>query len=195
VRLPWKQRTVRGVTMGSSCTNAEVDALCRAAAQHPGALALEVGTAYGYTTCRLAEVAHVVSVDPHGGYGTHPVPHSWPAARDNAIACGLEHRITFIHGRSEHVLPTLLDIGARFHLAFVDGDHIEATVYADLTHSWALLSEGGTLAAHDYHEDTCPGVAPAIDRFARGLHPNTNASLHVDTLWTADKPTVTATAT
>lgn len=183
ITLPWVLRPVRGVTIGSSLTDAEVDTLVDVAR---GGVALEVGTAYGYTTCRLAEVGHVVTVDPHGGYGTHPVPDSWPAARDNAIAAELTGHITFIHGRSGHVLPNLMRMGCRFSLVFIDGDHAEPAVYHDLMTGWTLTADGGMLAAHDYDEATCPGVRPAIERFERDVEP-VERGLRVDTLWTASR--------
>jgi hypothetical protein len=62
------------------------------------------------------------------------------------------------------VLPHLHAEKRAFDLVWVDGGH-EADVCAhDVKWARKLLHPiGGTLAVHDYGEDTCPGVREALD--------------------------------
>jgi hypothetical protein len=46
---------------------------------------------------------------------------------------------------------------------WIDGDHEAHTVAHDMHRARRLLRPGGTLACHDYGEETCPGVRQALD--------------------------------
>jgi hypothetical protein len=71
-----------------------------------------------------------------------------------------------------------------FDFIYIDADHTEAAVYADLNAWWKKVRPGGILAGHDY----CPmtlvygeekvefGVIQAVDRFVM----ENKLSLHVD---------------
>ncbi len=62
---------------------------------------------------------------------------------------------------------------------YVDGDHTDEAVTADLTAWWPLLAEGGLILGDDYGNPDYPGVARAWNRFGadKGLEtergPNT----------------------
>jgi predicted O-methyltransferase YrrM len=122
--------------------------------------ALEVGSAYGYSAVAVAQVGtHVIAVDPHAW-----IDGSESAMRGNLAAYGVEYQVTIIRLPSQTALPNLAWPVGRFGLIFIDGDHAEATVEHDVTWAVKLLAPGGVLACHDYGEDTCPGVAAALDR-------------------------------
>ena len=48
---------------------------------------------------------------------------------------------------------------------YVDADHTEAAVAADLRAWWPHLKRKGLIAGDDYHNPTYPGVARAWDAF------------------------------
>jgi predicted O-methyltransferase YrrM len=164
VILPWRE--VGGIS--TSLTRAEADELQTLAAD---ARVLEVGSAYGYSACAMGQVARqVVAIDPHRDLQSLAVMH------ENIAARHLQDTVTMIVAPSQQVLPILYRAGLRFDLVFIDGDHSEAAVRHDL--SWALSLSVGAVACHDYGEDTCPGVAAALD----GLFPAGPPRL-TDTLW------------
>ena len=49
---------------------------------------------------------------------------------------------------------------------FLDGDHSEKGINADLAAWWDVLRPGGLLAGHDYGRPRFPAVKPAVDAFA-----------------------------
>lgn len=133
---------------------------------------LEIGAAYGYSTVVLAQTAQlVVSIDPHEQMG------SLLEFKRNITEYGIKDRVLMSIGDSKQVLPQLIGTNMRFNLVFIDGDHHYEAVKADIANAKHLLCPSGVIACHDYHEDTCPEVAPAIDE----LLPN--GKLVADTLW------------
>jgi predicted O-methyltransferase YrrM len=122
--------------------------------------ALEIGSAYGYSAIAMALVgARVTAVDPHG---THQ------SMRDmilNLDAFGVSSQVRMLVDTSQAVLPRLVDEAVRFDVIFIDGDHTHLGVRHDIFWATQLLRERGVIACHDYHEETCPGVAPAIDEW------------------------------
>lgn len=174
--LPWRTVSLRGVAFSSSLTDAEIGRLSELA---EGREALEVGSAYGYAACSMATggARHVLTVDPH-----EAIPGSLGVLASNVRELALQHRVTPTIGRSQHVLAWLLDHGLQFDLVFIDGDHRRERVEQDLDLAWRLLKPGGVLAAHDYGEETCPGVKAATDQFAAGRHLRGQV---IDTLWIA----------
>ena len=53
-----------------------------------------------------------------------------------------------------------------FDFVYVDADHAEAAVYADLCHAEAVIAKHGVIAGHDYGP-MFPGVVQAVNRFLR----------------------------
>jgi predicted O-methyltransferase YrrM len=178
LKLPWRDRTVGDVVFSSSVTDNDIARLCELAT---GGTVLEIGTAYGYATARMAEVAaHVVTVDPHAGYGS--MPGSQQFAASSLARLGLDGKVALLVGRSQEILPKLLQAPTRYDLVFVDGDHRFAAVLNDLELGSRLLANNGVLAVHDYGEDTCPEVALAVHHaFARIV--DNHAFELIDTLW------------
>jgi predicted O-methyltransferase YrrM len=181
LKLDWHDRylTINGNQVGpikSSITNNEAAKLAELAKRKT---ALEIGSAYGYSTLIIAQAArHLTTIDPHTEREG-----SRQALEANLQAAELEGRVTILTQPSQAILPNLT---TRFDLAFIDGDHTEPAITQDLRNAWALLKPGGGLAAHDYDEAQCPDVKPAIDRFAAKTKPATTQL--VDTLWIATKP-------
>jgi hypothetical protein len=118
----------------------------------------------------MAQTAeHILAVDPHDALD------SLDTMRANVHALG-GGRITIAIGHAEVLMPSLYIAGARFGLIFVDGDHSETAVARDVVWAERLLDQDGTLACHDYGEDTCTSVRPVLDRIGE-------PDLLVDTLW------------
>ena len=92
---------------------------------------------------------------------------------------GLQDKVQLVIGDSRTFLPKLWAVGARFDMVFIDGDHRMGSVLADLTNAWRLVKPGGTVAVHDYGEETCPDVARAVSIFFAGRAP----TMLTDTLW------------
>lgn len=141
---------------------AEAAAL-RQAAQ--GANVLEIGSAWGFSTVLMAEVARlVVSVDPH------TMADTWQAFLWNLDRYGVLQRVMVVKGTSQDELPKMPAWGADgfFDVAFVDGLHTRWGAWFDLTWCRQLVRAGGIIAAHDY----CvrwPGVLDAVDEVLAGL--------------------------
>ena len=169
--------------ISSSLTTVEISLLVQLAT---GKEVLEIGTAYGFATARMAAKAYsVTTIDPHAGYGS--LPASLPEAQRLLRNLGLTGKVTLIIGLSQEVLPRLCGQGMGFDLVFVDGDHRLQTVREDLYYGWLLTRSGGVLAVHDYNEDTCPDVAVAVEWFKAKYVSLLHSSL-VDTLWLVKRP-------
>ncbi len=76
-------------------------------------------------------------------------------------------------GNVEILIGNSPDVVANFdtiHLAFVDGDHTEEGVEADIKALWAKIPPGGIIAFHDYNRPRTQGfahvmgVSRAVDR-------------------------------
>jgi hypothetical protein len=179
MRLDWGHRSIDGVSFQSSITEDERWRLVELA---QGKRVLEIGSAYGYTTCLMAQVAQeVIAVDPHAGYGS--MPGSLPAINANIAALRLEN-VSKLLTTSQEALPELLDEGEKFDLVFVDGDHRFQNATYDLSMGWQLLNfPGGVMAVHDYGEVTCPDVMRAVDYWFAQVNLHGEVGL-VDSLWT-----------
>lgn len=165
MRLTWREIAPGdGPAILTSLTAAETAELARLAA---GRQVLEVGSAHGYSAIVMALAgADVTAVDDHHG-GTW-LGDTLAAMQANLGAYGVSDRVEIMRGASQNVLPVLIREEARFGLIFIDGDHEQAAVTRDLHHALDLLRPGGVLACHDYGEDTCPGVAAALDQVFPG---------------------------
>lgn len=83
-------------------------------------------------------------------------------------------RVQVLRERSPDVAGAFAD--GEFDLVYIDADHTEAAVYADLLAWWPKVRSGGVLAGHDYCRTTLScgvtfGVVEAVNRFCaeRGL--------------------------
>ena len=143
-----------GPTISTSLTVAETAELARLAED---AEVLEIGSAYGYSACVMALAgAHVTAVDPHAQLA------SFLPMVANLTAYGVVGAVDILQTDSG-IMANLYEQGIRFDLIWVDGDHSTEAVAHDVAWAVKLLRPTGTLACHDYHEDTCPGVAQALD--------------------------------
>jgi len=161
VKFDWRDVAIgSGPAIHTSLTEAETEALRSLGADRD---VLEIGSAYGYSTVILALAgASVTAVDPHEDM------QSYGALLANLDAHGVRERVEVWRSKSQNVLPALVSDGRRFDVVWIDGDHMEAVVAHDVGWALRLLKPTGTLAVHDYDEDTCPGVRVALDRLYGG---------------------------
>jgi predicted O-methyltransferase YrrM len=173
MQLVWRDVAIGdGPPINTSLTLAETAELQRLAKDGD---VLEVGSAYGYSTCALALVAKsVVAVDPHLTHGSEG-----DLVR-NLHAYGVRDKVDIWVGYSQAVLPRLagtfedsmgvvvMDQFPMFDLVWIDGDHTAGVVEHDVRWALKLLKPGGHLACHDYDEVTCPGVRMALDKLFGG---------------------------
>jgi predicted O-methyltransferase YrrM len=158
MKLPWVPRRpgpASGPPISSSLTDPEAAVLRRLAR---GCEVLEVGSAYGYSTVVMGSAARrLVTVDHHRHLN------SLDALRRNLESYHLTDHVWVLVGEAAEVLP-LLPAGS-FDGAFVDGDHSREGVLADARNAVRLVRPGGWIAFHDWDEDTCPEVRPALREF------------------------------
>lgn len=159
MQLIWRDIAIGdGKPINTSLTLAETAELQRLAKDGD---VLEIGSAYGYSTCALALVAKsVVAVDPHLTHGSEG--DLWA----NLMAYGVRYKVDIRVGYSQEVLPQL--DGNKYDLVWIDGDHTAQVVEHDVTWALKLLKPGGHIACHDYDEVTCPGVRMALDKLFGG---------------------------
>lgn len=153
---------------------------------------IEVGSWKGRSTRALADntTGVVYAIDPWAGEtlsedgtvraGTLNVWREFAWHLRDHLRTG---RVRPLKMLSAEALPRLLthDL-VTTDLVFLDGDHREASVAADIDAVWPLLREGGILAGHDYGNVTWPGVSRAVDaRFGAAVQT-------VESIWWVVKP-------
>jgi hypothetical protein len=91
-----------------------------------------------------------------------------------AVAAGFGSRAVIHKGLTIDVADRVADASLDF--VFIDADHLEEGVRADI-YAWRpKIRSGGVLCGHDYHPDF-PGVIRAVDDLCPGF------TLHDDTVW------------
>ena len=136
-----------------------------------GAVVLELGSFYGYSTIVMASVAErVYSVDWHMGDDHAGDYETWEGFRANLIGYRVDDRVTAIRGRFEEEVPKLAANGLRVDGAFLDGHHSEESVTRDLGLALSVVKPGGWIAFHDYGRSEATGhpgfrITPVADKF------------------------------
>ena len=158
---------------------------------HKPMVTVELGTWRGASAIALARVVSewdgvIYSVDTWTGNvaGSHAgtragKPSMLVECGGNLVAAGVSTRVRLIVGRTVDVAKTWR---GPIDCLYVDADHTEPSVTADLDAWWPHLREGGLIAGDDYDNPMYPGVRAAWDKFeqTQGQHferfatPNTN---------------------
>jgi predicted O-methyltransferase YrrM len=129
---------------------------------------IEIGLGYGISTLHICQglqqvggpAPRHVAIDP---YQSRFASCGLQLLEDAAVRNMVEH----LEGRSETVLPRLLDRGlAMFDLAFVDGNHRFDSVFVDLFYLSRLVKLGGIIFVDDYQ---LPGVRRAASFYVANL--------------------------
>jgi len=146
----------------------EGEALCRWVQREGATRTVEVGLGYGVSALHVCEgllrtgardARHVVldpfQADRFGSCGLQVL-------REAGVDARVEHRAV----RSEIALPSFLEAGRRFDLAFVDGNHRFDGVFVDLFYLGRLVRKGGVILLDDYD---LPGIRRAVSFFLANL--------------------------
>lgn len=149
----------------------------RVLAQRPPAHVLELGSFEGLSACfllwRLPD-AQLTCVDTFAGLSTYSAYGIATAeleeAFDHNVALVDGSRVRKIVGKTQHVLPALVDEEQRYDLVYVDASHTAFDVLVDVALAWQLLVTGGIAVFDDYGpipegEDALAHPTPAIDAF------------------------------
>ena len=125
---------------------------------------LEIGSFSGESTVifRCCGAGHVTCVDIWGGPNPDDRAKSSEARFDRATAMvgGVEK----IKGDSVDAMGLMVAEGETFDWVYIDGDHSEEAVAADIIAALPLVKPGGFLCGHDYGRTLHPGVSLAVDR-------------------------------
>src|SRR5579871_805576 len=133
-------------------TRWELNALfALASACPPGAVALEVGSYLGASSCCLAAGlaragGRLVCVDTWQNDTLPGDPHDVFAEFERNVR-GLRASITPIRARSSEIPAA--DLPEKLHLIFLDGDHRYEAIHAEFELLAPRIVEGGVLAFHD----------------------------------------------
>jgi predicted O-methyltransferase YrrM len=146
----------------------EVILLQQEAAKVPeNGVIVEVGSFKGKSTYALAEaskqsvVIYAVDTWDNRAMGTSEKPGDvFPEFLENVRE--FDGRIVPLRGESQEIGNTW---NKRINLLFIDADHSEPAVYADLVTWVPFVSVGGILLMHDYTENC--GVRPAFERYVK----------------------------
>lgn len=153
-----------------SLPSRDVDALRDLVVAEDASRVLEVGLAYGASALGIQEgLAQRDDQDDAGS--AHVIVDAHQDLFDDAgwqllDAAGVTDRCTLHRGRSQHVLPDLVEAGERFDLAFVDGSHVFHAVFVDLVHIRELVRPGGLVVLDDCR---WPSVSTAVAYFVTNL--------------------------
>jgi predicted O-methyltransferase YrrM len=138
-----------------------------AASCPPGGTIVEIGSWKGKSTTWLVEGAGLASgirlfaVDPHEPYLADPQADSLRDFRENLDRLGLTARVTPIVARSQDAAESF---GLPIDLLFIDGDHEEGPVTADVAVWLPKVPAGGRVALHDVINRQWPGPRRALRR-------------------------------
>lgn len=159
--------------------NVELNLLKALAREHKKIL--EIGSWHGRSTRAMAEATKgvVYAVDTWDGS-----PEDWIGSTGKVMDCmksallddGDNAFMEFINNTYDliamnKIIPIRMTslnackifkkIGVTFDMVFIDGDHTEKAVRADIIASRELIDKGGVLCGHDYIDNGC-GVVPAV---------------------------------
>lgn len=145
----------------------EIDALRIVVEREAPDATIEIGFGYGLSALAICE-----GVLRAGRTPKHLVIDPFQAERFSDCGhqvvhdAGLHGSVEHLDARSELALPRLVERGARFDLAFVDGNHRFDAVFVDLFYLARLVRPGGVIALDDYQ---LPGIVKAADFYVANL--------------------------
>jgi hypothetical protein len=151
----------------------------------------EVGVKEGanFNTLLVSCVKHAVAIDIWSETGVRSQNDDWCSVnaldkqyKNMLSLANRDNRVEVIKDFSLNAISKFDD--EYFDFVYIDADHTESAVYADLCAWWSKVRSGGILAGHDYCKTTLNrndefvqfGVIPAVDRFVA----ENNLSLYVD---------------
>lgn len=162
----------RGISSPTAFDDAECQAMYEICAQiSDGEAVVEIGCQYGRSSSIILQLA--MAKDTTTGIGYLPIHvDNWGendgieiAMAWHKMAIGIGSPYIFLTMRSQDAANELINL-APFQLVFIDGDHTEAGVTADLAIA-EMVATGGFLAVHDYGRDSLPDVYKVISEYTK----------------------------
>lgn len=138
-----------------------------AAACPAGGTIVEIGSWKGKSTTWLGEGAgrtsgtRIFAVDPHEPYLEDPLADSLRDFRANLERLGLAAVVTPIVARSQAAAGSFEQ---PIDVLFIDGDHEEEAVKADVALWLPKVRPGGAIALHDVRNRRWPGVSRTLGK-------------------------------
>jgi predicted O-methyltransferase YrrM len=134
---------------------------------HPARIA-EIGSWQGRSTIVMAralrdaelERGRIFAIDPHQGSVRHPGD-TLSAFRRNVARAGVAGCVEEMVCPSAQAARVLAERRVPLDMVFIDGDHSEEAVRADIRGFVPLLRPQGIVAFHDWLESSWPGVCKA----------------------------------
>lgn len=133
-----------------------------AASVPPNGTIVEIGSAWGYSTSKLASASgptvKIIAIDPWtlGGQKQQPVREM----KFDTMASKFKGKIEKIKSFSEDIE---VEIIGEIDLLFIDGNHNFEFVANDYQKFSPFIKQNGWLVFHDYHVKRVPGVTKVID--------------------------------
>jgi Methyltransferase domain len=153
--------------------------------------AIEVGTDRGLFAEQFLRAWRgeiLVCIDHWLPYPDMPYDRTADLVMAATLLAPFRSRVKLIRGESPRVAQP---IGGYYRPGFVyiDADHREAAVAADLAAWWPKVAPGGILAGHDYMDEHA-GVIRAVDTFSQcaGRPVHVTADLEEYRSWWIEKP-------
>lgn len=111
---------------------------------------LEIGFSFGMSTSHLLIASHVTGGEIHIAIDPFQLSEFYQGAGlKNVYSQNLGGRFGWIAGKSDIVLPKLLEQAQRFELVFVDGSHLFSDTFIDAYYAYHLLPVGGIIVFDD----------------------------------------------
>lgn len=122
---------------------------------------LEIGSYCGLSTVCMARTAnHVTALDYFDGRGTPSPQNTLAQFTANIARYGLTDKVTAC--KPGQALPR-----RKYDLVFIDADHSEEAVEADVQLAMSVLEDNGLIAFHDYKHPVHPGIATVVANVLR----------------------------
>lgn len=130
-----------------------------AARRHDALLVLEIGSWEGRSAILFLNYlphCHITCIDTFSGSVELHMNPEWARAvlecerRFDANTAEFGGRVEKVKASSSHALAGLAIARRRFDLAYIDGSHHSADVYADCALSWPLLNDNAIVVFDDY---------------------------------------------
>ncbi|MFK7788656.1 MAG: glycosyltransferase [Phycisphaeraceae bacterium] len=136
-------------------------------------IGVEVGVAFGGHARAILEqrgVDKLYGVDSYQHRDDYDDPMNLPQAVFDRLAKRVVDRLSIFQDRFEQIREDSVTASRRFEdgsldFVYLDADHSEAGLIADLCAWFPKVREGGIIAGHDLDHPDFPGVSNAIHRF------------------------------
>lgn len=111
---------------------------------------LEIGFSFGMSTSHLLVANHIVGGDAHIAIDPFQLSEFYQGTGlKNIYNQNLGGRFGWIAGKSNIVLPSLLEKGQGFDLVFIDGSHLFSDTFVDAYYAYHLVPVGGFIIFDD----------------------------------------------